>query len=196
MHEIFRHRMKDGEDIKLMKCYQETAISTVLSQYRRLIHSEPPEERVQEFLAQHTVMWSFLAPQDVLLKPRISTHLTADFAILSPTKTLYFVEIEKPQTKLVKQRGGQNAELQAGKDQIDTWRTWITDHRPNVLAELRIAQERVHDIKFILVAGLESVTQPDDLRAVRAGIKDDTLFYTFDDLESFVRNIDITTKNM
>jgi hypothetical protein len=197
MHEILRHKYKhDSDVIKLTACYAPTAISSVVSKYRKLIDTLPPEEKVQEFLVENPIMWSFLGPLAIIPKPRLSTQRTADFAILTPTKTLYFVELEKPQTKLVKAKGGQNAELQAGKDQIDIWRTWIHDHRPHVLAELKIAQEQVHSIKFILVAGLESATPADDLRAVREGMREDVSFYTFDELAGFASNIDLATKEM
>jgi len=197
MHEIFRHTYaQEAEQLRLAACYQPTALASVISQYRKLIESEPPEETVQEFLTQTPIMWSFLGPVIILPKPRLSTHLTADFAILTYSKALYFVEIEKPQTKLVKQKGGQAAELQAGKDQIDAWRLWIEDHRSAVLQELRFDPSQVHAVKFILVAGLESQTPSGDLRAVREGIKEDTTFYTFDDLSGFVRNIETTTRHM
>jgi hypothetical protein len=197
MHEIFRHQYREGENaIKLASCYTQTAIATVVSRFRKIIDSTPSEEVVQAFLTQNPIMWSFLGPLAIQPKPRLSTHLTADFAILTPTKTLFFVEIEKPQTKLAKLSGGQAAELQAGKDQIDTWRIWIGDHRSAVLDELRISADQVHQIKYILVAGLESATKPDDLRAVREGIKEDTHFYTFDELAGYAQNLDAATRHM
>jgi hypothetical protein len=197
IHEIFRHKFQSDRDvIRLSSCYRPTSLSSIMTRYRKLIESTPSEEIVQQFLEEHPIMWSFLGPLTIIPKPRLSTHYTADFAILARTRTLFFIEIEKPQTKLAKQSGGQSAELQFGKDQIDSWRTWIADNRQSVLAELRIAPDEVHAIRYVLVAGLESATNADELRAVREGIKDDVQFFTFDQLLGFIGNIDRATSDM
>jgi hypothetical protein len=196
MHEIFRHRFQSERDqLRLTACYRPTALSSIMTRYRKLIESTPSEEIVQNFLEEHQIMWNFLAPLTIIPKPRLSTHFTADFAILGRTKTLFLVEIEKPQTRLTKQSGGQSAELQFGKDQIDSWRTWIADNRQAMLSELRISLDEVHAIRFVLVAGLESATKPEDLRTVREGMKDDVQFLTFDQLLGFVGNIDRATSD-
>lgn len=197
MHEVFRHKFQSQRDpIRLTSCYRPTSLSSIMTRYRKLIESTPSEEIVQRFLDEHPIMWSFLGPLAIIPKPRLSTHYTADFAILARTRTLFFVEIEKPQTKLTKQSGGQSAELQFGKDQIDSWRTWIADNRQSVLSELRIAPDEVHAIRFVLVAGLESATNADELRAVKEGIKDDVQFFTFDQLLGFIGNIDRATNDL
>jgi len=183
IHELFRSRLTSGEEpVRFLSYYEQSMVSAVSSRYSKLIHSEPAEEEVQEFLDENQILWSFLGPLEVIPKPKVLTKRVGDFAIVTPTKTLYLVEIEKPQTVLSKQKGGQSADIQKGIEQINQWRFTVDDHRLALPDELRIRRDKVDSVRYILVGGLASTTPASELRALRQSVPADTTFYTFDEL--------------
>lgn len=113
----------------------------------------------------------------------------ADFGILTSTRTLYLVEIEKPQTTLVKKNGGIHSELQAGFDQIRSWNVIVQDHRTALLDELQLRSDEVHDVKFMLVAGLSSNTSREGMSMLRRTSLHDVAFYCFDELAAFLHRL-------
>ncbi|MDB5325388.1 MAG: hypothetical protein JWM57_957 [Phycisphaerales bacterium] len=169
--------------------YQNRAINALASDYHTLINSSPSEEIVQVFLENHPLFWSFLSPVQIIHKPSILTRYKADFAILSASKSLIFIEIEKPTTRLTKANGGLSADVQAGFDQVRDWRTVIADHRLAVINELGLTPDQVHQIRFIVIAGLAHKISPNQLHKFRQNIYAEAEFFTFDDLEAFIHRL-------
>lgn len=99
------------------------------------------------------MLWAFLLPKKILHEPSVLTKKKADFRILSTQGIFYLIEIEKPQTQLIKRDGGFHAELQKGIDQVRDWSIVVGDHRNALLSELGLSQGVVREIRYILVAG-------------------------------------------
>lgn len=156
------------------------------------------EEIVQKFLEEKEkqVLWNFLAPSRIWKKPPILVKYKADFAILSRNRILYFIELEKPATKLAKSRGGLHSELQVGLDQIREWKKEVKDRREAVLYGLGLKQEEVHDIKFILVAGMAANTPIEDLAILRSMNSDADSIFCFDELASFLHSTETALLNI
>jgi hypothetical protein len=160
----------------------------MLDLYERLLQEHPPEEKVQKFLEEYPVLWSFLSPQRILYKPCVLTRFGADFAILNTSRILFIIEIEKPETRLATNRGGVSAELQRGLDQIRDWRVVAGNYRHAVLAELGFYDE-VDDIRYVLIAGMARQTSRAGLLKLRRNPPAEALLYCFDELGTFLRRV-------
>lgn len=194
LHEVFRTTRLKGEhyNIEYKPLYQRGALAAILQEYQRIIREhDDSEEIVQKFIEENQVLWNFLAPDRIWKKPMILSKYKADFAILTHNRILYFVEIEKPATKLAKCGGGLHSKLQAALDQIRDWKKEVLDRREAVLDGLGLKQGEVHAIKFMIVAGMAAKTPLKDLEKLRSMVSDaDSIFY-FDELASFLHSTEI-----
>jgi hypothetical protein len=200
LHEVFRiSSLKGGHDnLEYKPLYQRGALAAIAQEYQHLImeHTDD-EEIVQKFLEDKQILWNFLAPKRIWKKPPILSKYKADFAILNPHRILYFVEIETPSTKLSKKRGGGlHSELQAGLDQIRDWKKEVSDRREAVLDGLGLKQQDVHDVKFILIAGMAAKTPTEDLAKLRSMSSDADSIFCFDDLASFLYSTEVVLLNI
>ena len=185
------------KELGFVPLYQKGAIAAVLSSYQRILtESNDDEEAVQKFIGDNPILWNFLAPINIWKKPPILTKYNADFALLTRRNILYFVEIEKPRTKLVKSDGGIHSELQSGLDQIRDWRIEVDKRREAVLAGLELTQQQVHDIRYILIAGMANKTPTLGLEKVRKMSTDTESIFCFDELASFLHCIETSLLNL
>lgn len=188
-HDLFRSATTIGteQEIKFTPLYQPDSIAAIIQAFERVILSSPPEEQVQKFIESHPILWNFLAPKRIWNKPPILSHFKADFAILTRTNTLYFIEIEKPTTKLFKRRGGIHSKLQVGLDQLREWQDKVRKHRAAVLDCLELDRTDV-EIKFLLVAGLARAAVPNHLSNFKSSDSPADAFFCFDELASILHS--------
>lgn len=175
----------ETQQLNVVRQYETHALQMLVSEYESLIHSEPSEEAVQLFLERNSILWGFLAPIQILHKPPLLVKYKADFGILTSSRILYLVEIEKPQTRLTKQNGGLHSELQTGLDQLRNWRVVVENQRCAVLDSIGLKTEEIHSVKYMLIAGLARAVPDSALRALRTtplGVE----FYCFDELASLL----------
>ncbi|UCF43249.1 MAG: DUF4263 domain-containing protein [Planctomycetota bacterium] len=199
-HDVFRRasRMDGREELKFIPLYQRGGIGAIMGRYQQMLNrcEDQGEEDFQKFIEENPIIWNFLAPLKIWKKPSISTKYNADFAILTRMKVLYFVEIEKPQTKLVKQDGGLHSELQRGLDQIREWRIEVGKRREAILDGLGLEQKDVHDIRYMLVAGMAGKTGARGLETVRAMKTDADFVFCFDEVTSFLHSTETALLNI
>ena len=160
-----------------------------------LVDNADDEESAHKFIEANPILWNFLAPVRIWKKPPIVTKYKADFSILTTSKILYFVEIEKPATRLVIKSGGISARLQAGLDQIRDWQIEVETHRAAVLDGLGLIQRDIHDIRYILIAGMANKTSPIGIKKIKR-IKDPCSVFCFDELASFLHCTEIALLNI
>lgn len=195
MHELFRRAPnslveKLSSPLSFTPLYEAGRVQDLIAQYEQLIDTALEEEPIQKYLEQHSLFWSFLAPKKILHKPAVLTKKKADFGILTNSRILYLVEIEKPTTKLTNQDGSISAEIQKGANQIRDWQGVVTDHRLALLSELGLAEANVQSIRYILIGGLARRTDANGLTKLRrTPFAPDTEFYCFDELGSFLHSI-------
>ena len=193
IHSVFRQTIKDlrGVGIMAKPLYEIAEIRQMRSAYAELIASSPREEDVQAFIHSNPLIWHFLAPTRILSKPPLLTKHNADFGILTVHKILYFVEIEKPQSRVVGAKGKLHGDVQRAFEQIRDWSIVIEDHRLAVLDSLGIQPEEVHDIRYIVVAGLAAKASSAGLNKLQRNLPtENTQFYCFDHIESFLRALE------
>jgi hypothetical protein len=185
------------QELGLVPLYQKGAVAAVLSSYQQiLVECDDDEEAVQKFIEDNPILWNFLAPVKIWKKPPILTNYNADFALLTRMNILYFVEIEKPRTKLVKSDGGIHSKLQSGLDQIRDWRIEVDKRREAVLAGLDLTQQQVHDIRYVLIAGMANKTPTLGLEKVRKMSTDVETIFCFDELASFLHCTETSLLNL
>ncbi len=197
-HALFRtmSAMGDQREFKFVPLYQKGAIAAIIGQYQKvLVDYGDDEEAVQKFIEATPILWNFLAPKKIWRKPPILTKYKADFGILNRSNIFYFVEIEKPKTKLVKKGGGVSSDLEAGLDQIRNWRIEVEKRREAVLDGLSLAQKDVHDIRYILIAGMASQTTTAGLEKIRK-MTDANFIFCFDELASFLHSTETALLNI
>jgi len=191
MHHLFRTlSSREPKQLSFIPMYEVSSVSAILANYQKLLieHEDGEEEIFQKYIEENPMIWNFLAPIRIWKKPLILTKYKADFAILDRMNVLYFVEIEKPKTTLIKKAGGVHAQLQAGVDQIRDWRIEIDKRREAVLSSLELEQKDVHDIRYIIVAGLAQKTGTVGMEKVRKMKTDADFIFCFDELASFLHS--------
>lgn len=198
LHEIFRRAIveRGKKELRFVPLYQRGAIAAIKAKYQKmLVDNADDEESVQKFIESNPILWNFLAPVRIWKKPSIVTKYKADFGILTTSKILYFVEIEKPGTRLVIKSGGVSARLQAGLDQIRDWQIEVEQHRATVLDGLGLIQRDIHDIRYILIAGMASETSSSGITKIKR-MKDPCSVFCFDELASFLHCTEMALLNI
>lgn len=200
MHNLFRTLAdsKESTQLNFIPMYESSTLSGILADYQKLLieNEDGKEEIFQKFIEDNPIIWNFLAPIRIWKKPSISTKYKADFAILDRMNVLYFVEIEKPKTTLIKRNGGVHADLQAGIDQIRDWKIEIDKRREAVLSSLELEQKNVHDIRYIVVAGLAQKTGTVGMEKVRKMKTDADFIFCFDELTSFLHSTKMSLREL
>lgn len=75
-----------------------------------------------------------------------------------------------------------------GKSQIRDWKIEIDKRREAVLSGLGLEQKDVHDIRYIVVAGLASKTGASGMEKIRKMNTDADFIFCFDELASFLHS--------
>lgn len=198
LHNMLRMPIQSQETYtNFTPLYEKTRLDQIIADYIRLVDSEPEEERVQKFLEQNHLVWGFLTPQQILIKPPILTQYFADFAVLSSNRVLHIVEIEKPSTKLIISKGRVSAEIQKGADQIRDWEEVIENNRIAVIQEMGIDPKDVATVRYILIGGRTkdlNTKHADKLR--RSAFGSSTTFLSFDDLLSYMGGLKMQFPNI
>lgn len=176
------HAPVASSEISLAGQYQQNRLLAIVVNYRTLLSTRPEEEAVQKYLEANSIFWNFLSPLKILFKPRILTHHTADFAVLSTQRILHLIEIEKPSTKLTRNDGGMSAEVQKAFDQVADWRRVVQKDLRSLLSELRLSESAVQSVRYVVVAGSEVA----GATRIRQGLPDDTTFLTFEEIAAYL----------
>jgi hypothetical protein len=163
--------------------HRQAALRSICGEFFSLLERDAPEEEVHQFIDSNQVLLHVFAPVRVWSKPPITARYRADFAILTTSRELLLVELERPATVLLKKNGGMSAELQKPFDQIRNWLVAITDHRASIMADLRVPGELVTAVRAVVIAGRAFREDASQLRVLALGLsKDDARFMTYDDI--------------
>jgi len=102
--------------------------------------------------------------------------------VLSPQRELILIEIETPDTRLLKKDGDQAAPLTHAIDQVQRWLQVMDEHRVAALASMKIDAQMVGNIRGVVIAGRDRKNDKDHLRRLKGMLSGRISFLTFDDL--------------
>jgi hypothetical protein len=113
-------------------------------------------------------------------KPVLSKYV-ADFMILNDRKELLLIEIEKPDTPLIRKNGAIRAELQQPITQVRDWISVFNDYRAAALSCVHLEMNDVAKIRGVVIAGKTPEDEAQE-RKLRSGFPGDLELYTYNDL--------------
>jgi hypothetical protein len=177
-----------SEGVELSPLFDAGEVGRIAEEYATFVEALPSEEAAQDYIEKRPLIWHFLAPTRIFHKPLLLGSYKADFGIMTAGGELVLVELEKPSTQLLTGSGRVAAEVQAGADQIRDWDLLIADHRGAVLEQLKLDADAVHNIRYLLVAGLATTVTRKELRKLRSEpLVPKTDLLCFDELGSYLR---------
>jgi len=171
-----------AEPADYIPLYEAASLDNTRTEFMRLLDSHQREEVFQKFIEDNPILLRQFPAEQILFKPPILTFYNADFAVLSPQRELILVEIETPETRLLKKDGDQAAPLTHAIDQVQRWLGVLDEHRVAALASMKIDAQMVGNIRGVVIAGRDRGNDKDHLRRLKGMLSGRITFLTFDDL--------------
>jgi hypothetical protein len=162
--------------------YERSALSALRTKFAALLEQEVPEETFQKFIEENPVLLHAFSPQQVFFKAPVLSLRKTDFAILNHQRELILIEIERPNTKLMKKDGGVHSELQHAFDQARQWLHVSDEQRLAVLDCVGVERGSVGVIRAFVIAGRAGSYERDHLRQLQGTDFGRIGFRTYDDL--------------
>lgn len=192
LHLLLEHRNRQNE-LTSTRMYEKRTLDVILRGYEELIYSDCVEEEIQKYIESNTIILQQFSPVKIFFKrPILSKHKT-DFVILTSKKELLFIEIERPNIKLVVKSGAPSGHVNHAFDQVTDWLHTYEDHKIAVLDDLGIGRSEVTKTRGIVIAGNEKAYDPKDVDKLKWRSKE-IEFYTYNDifrsLVNLIRSID------
>lgn len=169
-------------NLKAIEMYNEAAIKNIINGFEKLINSKPLEGPVQKYIEENLLILQSFNPQQIFIKSPILTEHKTDFCILNHKKELFLVEIEKPDTQIMKLNGHTNHELQHAIDQVNDWIHCFKEEKSAILRSMKLKPEDVSMIKGVVIAGRDTGWDKDKLHKLKGKNLGDVSFYTYDDI--------------
>jgi hypothetical protein len=176
-------------DLNFSPMYERGALREIATQYARLLRTARKEEELQVFIDKNPILLHPFTPTRIIPKAPILTLHKTDFAIVNSQRELILVELEKPNTKLLRKDGGVNAELQHALDQVNDWLHVFGEQRLAVLDCMGLARTDVAAVRGVVVAGRSKDYSDEQLRRLRARDFGRVSLMTYDDLGTALSTI-------
>jgi hypothetical protein len=131
---------------------EEVASIGQLEAFAELLGQEPPEERLQAFLASQPQIitgnfgWGDDSTLALFVKPRIGTRFVADFSVLHFGQggcTVHLLELERSAGRLFNRDLSQALDLRRAIKQIEDWQQWITENRDTFVRDAVSAAQKL-----------------------------------------------------
>jgi hypothetical protein len=164
-----------------VRLYEKTTLEEYCRELRQLIETNAGEEEMQNFLEAHPFFFNQFSPQQIMAKKPVLSKYVADFIILNDRKELILIEIEKPETPLIRKNGAIRAELQQPITQVRNWIRVFNDFRAAALDCIGLEINDVAKIRGVVVAGKTPQDEAED-RRLRSVFPGDLELYTYNDL--------------
>ena len=173
-----------------VRLYDHDSVRTIERNLTNLVVGAVREEELQTFFDEHPLALHICSPAErIFPKARILTKYCCDFAILTPSRELVLVELEKATTKLMTKRGGVGKDLQHAFDQVHDWFQVADDHRLAVLDSIGIEKDQVASIRGIVIAGRDVGYNDTHLRALKGRDFGRVTLLTYDDVLASLRSL-------
>lgn len=169
-------------DVNLLPLYERSALQALRIGFVEVLNAHPKEEELQQFIQNNPILLHQFPATRLFAKPPILTMCKADFALITPSKELLLIELERTTTKLMIKDGGIAAELSHAIDQVRDWLHIVSDQRLAVLDCLGVARDEVSSVKGIVIAGRDQEYEEESLRRLKGQDRGQILVLTYDDL--------------
>lgn len=184
---------QDGQ-LSYVPLYEKSALTNIRMNFMALLQKNAPEETFQKFLEENTILLHLFSPDRIFFKaPILSLHKT-DFALVNHQRELLLIELERPDTRLIKKDGGVHSELQHAFDQTRDWLHTADEHRAAVLECIGVQQAHVGAVHTVIIAGRDLNHDPEHLRKLKGADFGRTRLLTYDDLladlDALIRTFD------
>jgi hypothetical protein len=183
-------------EINFIRLYENDVLQQISIAFESLLDSGPPEESVQNFIETNPILLHQFTPDKVFFKTPILSKFKTDITILTKSKQLILVEIEKPSTLLMKSDGGIAAELQHALTQVTDWLFECENHRLAVLSCLGLNAADVSAIKGVVIAGRDKPYEAKHLLKLKWQDFGRVTILTYDDILAGVTALARTLRNV
>jgi hypothetical protein len=194
LHGLLGGSFTSSGEVAFLPLYEKGALATTRANFAALLDQVAPEETFQTFLEENTVLLHQFSPERIFFKAPILTFCNTDFAIVNPQHELLLIELERPNTRILKKDGGVHSELQHAFDQTRDWLHIADDQRVAVLDCIGIDRKQVGSVQAAVIAGRDSNYDPEHLRKLKGADFGRTRFMTYDDLlaglDALIRTVD------
>lgn len=196
LHGLLGHRPTTARQLSFVPAYEREALRTIRTNLRALLDQGAREEVLQTFIEENPVLLHQFSPQELWFKAPVLTSFKTDIAVLSHGAELLLIELEKPQTHLLKQDGGVHSELQHAFDQVRDWLHLADEHRQAFVACIGAEAKQVGAVRGVVIAGRDADYDPDHLRKLKGTDFGRIRFMSYDDLfaafDALLRALDST----
>ncbi|MHA2061977.1 MAG: Shedu anti-phage system protein SduA domain-containing protein, partial [Candidatus Sifarchaeia archaeon] len=193
LHGLLGTQMSSSEEFSFLPIYERSSLKTIRFDFLELLKKNPVEEKIQQFIQKYPILLHQFPADKIYFKPPLLNFFVADFGIITPQKEFILIEIEKPNTKLLKKDGGIAAELNHAFDQINDWFHVIDEHRLAVLDDIGIDKTKISTVRGVVIAGRDREYNTNHLRKLKSRQWARISFLTYDDilyaLDSLIENI-------
>lgn len=166
----------------IVPLYEVSRLRNIYKEFSGLLDGCLKEEEYQKYINSNSILLHQFPARKFLIKPRILSKYVADYGIVTPSKELIFIEIEKPTTRLMKKNGAVASDLSHAIDQVSDWLHVAAEHRVALLDDLGIDRSLVSRIRGVVIAGRDKGYDAADLRRLKARENHSITIMTYDDI--------------
>jgi hypothetical protein len=182
LHSLLGSPFNLSGEMAFLPLYEKGSLVNTRMNFAALLEQVAPEETFQVFLEENPILLHQFSPEQIFFKAPILNLYNTDFAILNPQRQLLLIELERPDTRILKKDGGIHSELQHAFDQTRNWLQAADDQRSAVLYCIRIDPKQVGAVQAVIIAGRDTDYDQEALRKLKGADLGRTKFMTYDDL--------------
>lgn len=183
MHGLLQSLHSDhSETVSLIPLYESSSVQVIYRNFAALLDKNLSEENYQQFIEENPLLLHLFSPERLFNKAPVLSLRKTDFAILTSQRELILVELEKPDTKLLKADGGMHSQLQHAFDQVREWLHTFSEHRLAALECMGLKKEEVASVKAVVIAGRDLPYDDEHLRRFKGADHANIKFFTYDDI--------------
>lgn len=170
------------------RTYTQGALEKIANEFEAFLNKKDVlEEEIQKFIENNPIILGLFSAMLLKYKAPATAKYKTDFALVNTKDELVLIEIEKPNTKLFKEDGGQHSELTAAFDQVESWLASASRNRLGILDDVGIegiSIDKITNIRGVVIAGRRDAAYTQHLGKLLTRNID---FFTFDDLLDSLR---------
>lgn len=168
LHGLLGQSVSNGEKTTLVPLYEKSALQNIHANFTSLLQEPAREEIFQKFLEENPVLLHQFSPEKLFVKAPILSLRKTDFAIVNHQHELILIELERPDTRLLKADGNIHSELQRALGQPREWLQHADNHRGAVLTCIGVEQREIGAVRAVVIAGRDAEYDREHLRTLKS----------------------------